>query len=202
MSFETLVDGSTGVTRSAELERFSNLDDKSRGVLSGYTTFTSTQKEGAGVRPISPAIGPTKRGQRRTINQTRRLARRDAIRRGLLKAKDTAESMEIYAKNEDQMELSLAGFKLREVLDDLWKLRFEREDDWGDLLNILQGALTQEEFEIFSSEQCYAIHTVIADHLGSGAVGIDDIEETVKLLRKAGFDPWKGISGPLHSDED
>ena len=103
--------------------------------------------------------------------------------------------MEVFAKAADLIELSNAGFRLAHLLADLWELRDEREDDWSDLLNVLQAALAKEEFERFSPNQCYAIGVVISDHLAAGAVDIDDIERSIKLLREAGLDPWKGISG-------
>jgi hypothetical protein len=195
MSYEASGDGDAGLTSRTELKRFSTLDDRSGGVLSGYSTFSS-------MKNVEPIARPIKSERPRLTSPPNILARRDAIRRGLLNARDVAESMEIYSKAGDRMELSIAGFRLKDLLNDLWELRSTREDDWGDLLNILQGAIAQEEFETFSSEQCYAIHTIIADHLGCGAVDIDDIEKSVNLLRKAGLDPWKGISGTLHSDED
>ena len=89
---------------------------------------------------------------------------------------------------------------LRDELDELWKLRWEREPDWRDLLNILQGVLAQEEFERFSSDQCAAVRTIITEYLGAGDLDAYDFEHSLTLLRKAGFDPWRGISGNLESE--
>lgn len=125
---------------------------------------------------------------------------RDLIRRSLKQAEEEASRMEAFAEAGDVMELSNTGFRLKDALQELWQLRNEREDDWGDLLNILQGALAQEEFERFKPDQCYAIRCVIADHLGSGIVDIDDLERSLRLLREAGFDTWKGISGTIESE--
>lgn len=123
--------------------------------------------------------------------------RNDAIRRHLKAAQESALQMETFAEHGDLMELSNSGFSLRAALQELWKLRNEREDDWGDLINLLQGALAQEEFERFTVEQCQALRNIIVDHLTPAGTDVDDIESTVLLLRKAGFDPWKGISGSL-----
>jgi len=49
------------------------------------------------------------------------------------------------AKAGDLIELSNAGFRVVASLEELWRLRNEREADWGDLLNILQVSLAQEE---------------------------------------------------------
>ncbi|MCI0489662.1 MAG: hypothetical protein L0229_23995 [Blastocatellia bacterium] len=127
--------------------------------------------------------------------------RQYTVSRGLAAAEKEASLMEAFAQAGDLIELSQAGFRLKDALSDLWDLRKECEDDWGDLLNILQAVLSQEEFERFSVDQCYAIRSVIADHLGAVAVDIDDIEDSIRLLRKAGFDPWKGISGTIGPQE-
>jgi radical SAM superfamily enzyme YgiQ (UPF0313 family) len=110
--------------------------------------------------------------------------------------------MESFAESGDLVELSNAGFALRFALEDLWNLRNEREEDWGDLLNLLQGALAQEEFERFKARQCQTIRTIIVDHLSAGVTDIDDIERSIKLLREAGFDPWKGISSSVPAESE
>jgi hypothetical protein len=180
----------TGASSKSKRDAFSRTDDSSEGSISGYVTLSGTQGVAVQSQPLHmPSVSSKKRGSAP--------ARRDEIRRSLVKAKEAAGNLETYAKGGDGMELSLEGFRLRQLLSDLWSLRSEREDDWGDLLNLLQAALAQEEFERFTQEQCHAVHTIVADHLGSGAVGEDDIERAIAVLRGAGFDPWKGISGSL-----
>lgn len=120
-----------------------------------------------------------------------------AIGRLLNKAERLARDMELYSQNSELIDLSNSGFSLTHTLDDLWALRSEREADWGDLLNLLQGAIAKEEFERFSAQQCAAIRKTITDHLAGGYVEIDDIERSIRLLRDAGLDPWKGISGAI-----
>lgn len=115
----------------------------------------------------------------------------------LIRANQIASEWESYAQIGDLIELSNAGFALVAVLDDLWKLRGEREADWGDLLNLLQGALAKEEFERFSIQQCTAIKDLISKHLAADEVTLDDLENSIKLLRETGLDPWRGISGTL-----
>ncbi|MCI0339149.1 MAG: hypothetical protein L0226_16375 [Acidobacteria bacterium] len=120
--------------------------------------------------------------------------RRYAIGQALATAEQEARDMEEFARAGEVMELSIAGFSLKRALQDLWDLRNDRENDWGDLLNLLQIVLAQVEFEQFTVDQCAAIRKIIVDHLGSGLIDIDDLESSVKLLRKVGFDPWVGIS--------
>jgi hypothetical protein len=195
MSYEPSGEGGTGVRTKTELESFSRIDDRSGGILPGYRSLSSSKDMEPTVRPIVP-------DEARSRDSSTKLAQKDALRRALAKAKDTAGSMVTYAKTSELIELSVAGFRLLETLADLWKLREVREDDWGDLLNILQGALLNEDFEKFDAARCDAILTIVADHLASGIVGIDDIEQSIKLLRNARLDPWKAISGDSQSDED
>jgi hypothetical protein len=195
MSYEPSGEVGTGVSTKTELTNFSRIDDRSGGTLPGYTSLSSPQDMQQTVRPVAA-------DETRAHDRSRKLAQMDALRRTLAKAKDTAGSMLTYAKTSELIELSVAGFRLLDLLDDLWKLRDSREDDWGDLLNILQGALSNEEFEKFTADRCDAILNIVADHLGSGAVGVDDIEQSIHLLRKNGLDPWKAISGDFKSHED
>jgi hypothetical protein len=90
---------------------------------------------------------------------------------------------------------SNAGFGLKRSLDELWTIRRDREERWADLLNLLQGALAREEFERFSAEQCLAIKEVLADHLRPWTVDDDDIRTSLRIMRRAGLDPWRPISG-------
>jgi hypothetical protein len=195
MSYEPSGEGGTGVIKKSELESFSRVDDRSGSPLSGYTTLSSSRHIQPTVRPVASDLA----GARISSNE---IALRDAIRRGLALAKDTADSMEVYSRTGQLMDLSVAGFKLLSILQDLWELREGREDDWVDLLNILQGALANEPFEKFTPDRCDAIRTIVSDHLATGVVDIDDIERTIQLLRNAGLDPWKAISGDPQLHED
>ena len=108
-----------------------------------------------------------------------------------------ANELEDAARTGDLMALSNAGFGLTAALDELWEQRNEGETDWADLLNLLQGALAKEEFERYSTQQCAAIKEIISKYLTADEVKLDDIENSIRLLREAGLDPWKGISGTL-----
>lgn len=115
----------------------------------------------------------------------------------LPRAQALAHELERAAGSGDLIGLSNTGFALVHVLDELWALRNEREADWGDLLNLLQGALAKEEFERYTVRQCAAIKEIISKYLFANEVKLSDFESSVKLLREAGLDPWKGISGTL-----
>ena len=188
MSYEPTGSAGTGVSSKGTLESFSPVVERSGGDISGYVSLLGRQGPVVSSSPVpeKPRAYPGRSGAP---------ARRDEIRRCLIKSTEAAGNLETYAAAGEKIELSNEGFRLRQLLDDLWELRSEREVNWGDLLNILQGALKQEEFERFSFDQCQAIRTIVADHLGAGAVGDDDIERSVELLRETGLDPWRGISG-------
>jgi hypothetical protein len=133
---------------------------------------------------------------------SRNPATRDAIRRELDAAVSLSSRLVAAAVSGDLMELSNIGFQLEDHLRQLWSLRGSRENDWGDLLNLLQTALALEEFERFSESHCRAIHKTIADYLAMGAVDADDITRAVIMLRESGLDPWKAISGVDSSEAE
>jgi hypothetical protein len=131
-------------------------------------------------------------------------ARRDAVRRGVQGALREAEAMLAAVDEGELTRLSNKAFELRDTLQDLWALRDGREDDWGDLLNLLQIALEMDEYEGLTAIQCKAVRDVIADHLSVHTADIDDIDGSVRLLRRAGLDPFGSTSpaAPGPSDED
>ncbi len=190
MSYSLLGETSTGAIVKEYGQRHSKLADaQQEGRLAGFELISG--KSGA----LDLQRYTTHHRPFRATPTRSDPARRDAIRRGLATAERLAREMEFSARVGDLMELSNAGFGLAAALGELWGLRGEREDDWGDLLNLLQGALAKEEFEKFSVQQCAAIRMIIADHLDAGRVDMDDIERSLRLLSEAGLDPWKGISG-------
>ena len=87
-----------------------------------------------------------------------------------------------------------AGLSLMNELQELWRVRYVREEEWAATLNFIQAALTQEEFEEFRVEQCQAIRTLVEDYLAGGAIDEEDVTRVRLILRRAGFDPWKAIS--------
>ena len=96
---------------------------------------------------------PTKHDRDHTKRQTSDLAARDATRRAVSRAVDQAIRMVEAADSGDAMALSNAGFDLVSVLEDLSALRADREPNWRDLLNLLQGALAKEHFELYTRDK-------------------------------------------------
>ncbi|MGH9855165.1 MAG: hypothetical protein ACREBD_35480 [Blastocatellia bacterium] len=194
MSYSVSGETSAATIAKGYGQRFSKADDVQEGRLEGYGLTYG--KSGV----LDPPRYTVRRQTQHTAPSKFNPARRDTVRRGLALAERLALEMESCAQVGDLMELSNVGFALAAALGELWELRDEREDDWGDLLNLLQGALAKEEFEEFSVQQCAAIRMIVADHLNSGYVDIDDIERSLRLLRTADFDPWKGISGTVTNE--
>jgi len=198
MSYETLVDqSSTGTNVRGKGAAFSKVSDVHDARVSGYTS--SHQHSGVEVheRRSAPTTDVSRRVHERTSVGP---AIRDEIRRAIDRAEYEVDRMIVAANGQDFIELSNSGFSFRDALAELWNLRKARDDDWADLLNLVQGALAKEEFERLSSTACSALKEIVVNHLRPAATESDDIERAIQLLRRAGLDPWKGISadGPMH----
>jgi hypothetical protein len=147
---------------------------------------------------LNPARAAPNRPSQRTKDRDTDesdLAKRDAICRGVCRAVDGARQMLSAAEARELMDLSNAGFELVKTLESLWQLRGAREENWGDLLNIVQTMLAKVDFETFTRDQCEAILDVLSDYPKRWTVEDDDIEATIERLREGGFDPWRAISG-------
>lgn len=171
----------------------------------GYALNDASGKDRSGARQDAER---SKSG-RRSINRQSDLvdrssyqARSYAIKVGLQNAIDKAQKMEDAAGNKDPMHLSLLGFDLAAALQDLWKLRNLKENDWQDLVALLQAAISRVEFEEFSVEQCRAVRVVVEQHLSGGIVDLSDLESSLRLLRSVALDPWKGVSKSAENEHE
>ena len=131
-------------------------------------------------------------------------ARRDALRRGIQQAVREAEAMVSAARDGESTRLSNSAFSLRDTLQDLWDLRDERDDDWGDLLNTLQIAFGVDDYDALSVAQCVAVKQIISEILVMRTVDVSDIEASVQLLRKSGLDPfgWSSTTSDVDAEID
>jgi len=132
---------------------------------------------------------PTERRQ-----VARNLAGRYAIRKYVDDARQESLRMELAARQGDVMALACAGIALMGCLQELWAMRNVREEEWRSVVNFLQAALTKEEFERLSTEQCKTVHAIIVNYLGGGLLRDEDVLKARMMLRKAGLDPWKAMS--------
>jgi hypothetical protein len=102
----------------------------------------------------------------------------------------------------DPMALADAMSGLQASLRELWRLRKAREDEWADVLNFLQTALSGVVPEKLSVEQSQAVGRVIDEHLAAGVLTDDQPSEARRILRGAGLDPWRAISArPIFTNE-
>jgi hypothetical protein len=97
------------------------------------------------------------------------------------------------------MSLCIATDNLDIALGRLWELRKARDINWQTILNHTQGLLKQafkaKRVEELNEEQCRRILEIVDRYLGPATKGTDDLNEVVRLIEDAGFDPYGAISG-------
>ncbi len=145
-------------------------------------------KTGEDVRSISQKKSKNISSKR----QFSQIAISEEVNRLLRKA---SEKVAQLVEAEDLIEQANYAFAFKDCLEDLWKNRDSREDNWGDLLNILQIVLVRVEFEQLSEAQKLSIQKITNDYLCTPEILDPDIDDALAVLSDAGFDPWCGISG-------
>jgi hypothetical protein len=130
---------------------------------------------------------------------------RRAFRRHWNAAEAAAEAMLQAAEAKDLMGLGIAADQLEQTLGDLWDLREGRDIDWQTILNHMQGMMRtfflEKRAETLTAEQCKKIVALVKDYLGPATKTVDDLNEVLRLIDDAGFDPFAAISGDPVSDE-
>lgn len=124
------------------------------------------------------------------------IAEREHIGRLL---RDCQTKSQALLDSTDPIDSALFGANLTQILQELWNYKEVREDDWVEILNLLQIVLSGQEFETFSKEKRLALVDVFEEGLLTRTVGRTEVERTLELLSKANFDIWRGIAG---SEED
>jgi hypothetical protein len=119
-----------------------------------------------------------------------RLAEREHVGRLL---RDCLCKAEALLETEDLVDSALLGTNLSNLLQELWKYRACREEDWMEILNMLQIVLSKQEFETFPKEKRLALVRIFQEGLLERTVGRHELERTLRLLTIAGFDIWRGI---------
>ncbi len=173
----TVVSGTLGLIKDTE-------GQESRSNI--YNPYYN--KTGEDVRPISQKR-LKKVSSKRQFSQ---IAISEEVNRLLRKA---SEKVAQLVETEDLIEQANIAFAFKDCLEELWKNKENREDNWGDLLNILQIVLAQVEFEQLSVAQKLGIKKITKDYLCTPEILDPDIDDALEVLSAAGFDPWSGISG-------
>ena len=111
------------------------------------------------------------------------------------------------AELDDRMSLGIAADDLEQALAKLWDLRDGRDIDWQTILNHMQGLMRaffqEKKAECLNVEQCKKIARLVQDYLGPATKSIDDLNEVLRLVEDAGFDPYGAISAdPVDKDEE
>ena len=135
-----------------------------------------------------------KPGETQTHTSTQSASARYNIRRWASHAKDTAITLQNAARDEDFMEATSAGVELTDTLSQLWRLRDGREEEFAEIVNMLQLALAKIDFESITVEQCGHLVEIVEKCLLSGLVDETEVRLTRTLLRDAGLNPWRGLS--------
>jgi hypothetical protein len=139
------------------------------------------------------------REQGGTANRPVRPEARAAARAQWKAAKEAAEAMVRAAEGQDAMGLAIAADDLDMALAKLWEGRATRDLNWRTILNHAQGMVRQlfaaKQVEQLTPEQCRCIGALLDRHLGPATKTTDDLNETIRLIEDAGFDPYGAIAG-------
>ena len=118
------------------------------------------------------------------------IAEREHVGRLLRECKAKAEAL---CESTDPIESGLLGVTLSDLLNDLWEHRSFREDDWVEILNVLQIVLPRAEFEVLPQEKRLGLVKVFNEVLLPRTVGRREVEHALQILTSAGFDIWCGL---------
>ena len=180
-----------------------------------YSEKTGSQKS---ENYLGPATGEGVSFHRVVVDRSQRIARRPAakekngqvkalpssdhrkaFRRHWAEAQEAAEAMLQAAEAKDLMDVGIAADNLDQSLAELWNLREGHDIDWQTILNHMQGMMRafflEKRAETLSAEQCKRIVELVKDYLGPATKTINDLNEVVRLIDDAGFDPYAAISG-------
>jgi hypothetical protein len=132
---------------------------------------------------------------------------RAAFRSHWKAAQEAAEAMVGAEALDDRMSLGIAADDLEQALAKLWDLRAGRDIDWQTILNHMQGMMRlffqEKRAERLTAEQCKTIARLVKDYLGPATKTIDDLNEVLRLIDDAGFDPYAAISAdPLNEEKE
>lgn len=115
-------------------------------------------------------------------------------------AKHATELEEATHDEDAYIDRGAAGHELLRCLQELWLLRDLREREWKQLLASMQSSLFNAIFESFTPLQGHCVKTLVVDYLSDSVMTKDRVARAIRILRKAQFDVWKGLSVPPTDD--
>ena len=95
---------------------------------------------------------------------------------------------------DDFMEARHAGHLLTDSLARIWSFRDVREEEFTEIVNILQIALKELPFETIQPAICSAVEQIIDECLLSGSVDETQVRKARELMREVGLDPFRGLT--------
>jgi hypothetical protein len=111
---------------------------------------------------------------------------------GVLLRECATVSAAIYEAT-DPIECARLGGALVATLEELWGYRHDKEDEWGDFLNVLQILLGSEDFETMATQRKAALERIFREIFTARVISRSDVERGLIVLTQAGFDPWRGL---------
>ena len=163
----------------------------SQGARSSYydVPVTTGKPSSAQVAPRWPRSAPQPTS---STDHELTISRREHVGRLL---RECVKASSDLLNSQDPQGATLSGVKLLNLLQELWSVREAREQNWREIINLLQILLTHEEFETLSSHKRAALHNLLGSGVLVRTVGLPDLNHVVSSLRGAGFDLWLGIGG-------
>jgi hypothetical protein len=190
---------STGLTQSAngfsdsgfESFGFEERTSATAGSMSSYISNVDPVRKQGQLRRTEYATG--------NVRPLRDPATTYAINRYLEAGLESISDLAGLLSAGEFMDAALVGYEIEELLASLWGLRDRREEDFGDVINLLQGALRKEDYEAWDTGRCDCL-TFIFSRLGDPVTSDHKISMVTRMV-KSGIDPLKGISSdPTDAD--
>jgi len=121
------------------------------------------------------------------------IAKKEHISRVL---RNCREILNDIVETDDLIQASNWAHSLSQEFKSLWQFRDARENEWADLVNLLQIALPSQRYEDIPKESWIVISRIFSECLVDRTIRNDDTHRAIRLLKEAKLDPWCGISGP------
>ncbi len=184
----------TGTETGNEIQRVEILRKltSSQGARSSYYDVPATTGKAIGWETSQRQEQAFRPSPKRELAAS--IAKREHIGRLLREClKSSADLMQA----KDPRDATLAGVKMLNLLQDMWSAREAREENWREIINLLQILLTGEEFESLSRDKRTILHTLFETGVLTRTVSQHDLNHAVSLLNGAGFDLWRGVAEKL-----
>lgn len=185
-----MTDNARGSESTATIARRNGPCVVTGGSVSG-DTYTATLAT-AGSRSTGTAELPLPRGKRSTSQASKVLPKVKHACYALLST--CIENLDRALDHDEDFFLRNNSLEqLKDTLSELWKVRSQREEQFGELINVLQGVFVQRNVEDFTAEQLNCLRSVFG-RLREEPVYNDHFANAITLeLLNGGIDAFRGI---------